>query len=73
MDKDLMILPYAESIFVGNTTNRMDLSIRKRTLCTVRVVETIFFIPASLKSVLGLANNFRFKSSTIEISAHSKA
>jgi hypothetical protein len=39
MDKDLMTLPYAESIFGGNTTSRMDLSIRKRTLYNIRISE----------------------------------
>jgi hypothetical protein len=32
MDKNLMTLPCAESIFVGDTNSRVDLSIRKRTL-----------------------------------------
>jgi hypothetical protein len=40
MDKDLMTLPYAESIFVGNTNSRVVLSIRKRTLYNLRVSET---------------------------------
>jgi hypothetical protein len=68
-----MTLPYAESIFVGNTNSRVVLSIRKRTFCSTRASENTFLLMTGPKSSSHLANICFCQLHRQLISVHSKA
>ena len=72
MDKDLMTLPYAESIFVGNANSRVVLSIRKRTFCSTRASENTFLLMTGPKSSSHLVNIWFCQLHRQLISVHSK-